>query len=210
MHNMYSSIQNDLRVVTQLEEFFDTNKARYYFLENVKRKGKYIEQERGVRRLSTEQMNNLFDNYLRMALYFRDNKDWQRQQIAIAYENEVGALLDRASIQYVDESELRERNNERQRNGDKSLPTPDFLLVEPTRFVVGNRSINANWIECKSYYGTTVPKLKKILGFEKAALKYKKCYGPGIVVFKHGFNRDLIEPSGVLYAETGQLKVQFP
>jgi hypothetical protein len=204
---MYSSITNDLLVVNQLESFFNTNKARYHFLKNVKRKGKYIEQEQGVHPLSNQQMNNLLDNYIRMALYFRDNKDWERRQMAYAYEKEVGALLDKASVQYLDEKELRKVNNERQRNGDKSLPTPDFLLVEGTRFLVGNRPIIAHWIECKSYYGTTIPKLKKKLGFQKAGIKYHNYFGPGIIVFKYGFNKDLIEPSGVLYAQTAQLKV---
>jgi len=199
---MYSSSKNDQFIIRQFKEFFKSNDDRQHFLETVRKKGNYIDQLKGVRRLSNAQLTSLLGNYLRMSLFFRDGKENVRKQVADDYERKVAVMLERKKILYVHENVLMEQNRRRQMNGEKALPTPDFLLVNPAKLKVGNKTLVVHWIECKSYYATTVPRIKKILGFEKTAKKYLKYFGTGVMLFKHGYNIDLQVPDGVHYAQT--------
>ena len=199
---MYSSTENDKFIVKQFKDFFKSNEDRQHFLETVKKKGNFIEQHTGIRRLSNAQISNFLGNYLRMSMFYRDNKENIRKMLADNYERKVATMLENKKIPYVHENILMEQNRRRQMEGQKALPTPDFLLVNPAKLQVGNKTLVVHWIECKSYYATTIPRIKKILGFEKTAKKYLKYFGTGVMLFKYGYNKDLNVPDGVYYAQT--------
>ena len=198
---MYSSTENDKFIVKQFKDFFKSNKDRQHFLKTVRKKRDFIEQQTGIRQLSNAQINNFLGNYLRMCMFYRDNKENERKMMADTYERKVAAMLENKKIPYVHENVLMEQNRRRQMEGQKALPTPDFLLVNPAKLQVGNKTFVVHWIECKSYYATTIPTIKKILGFEKTANKYLKYFGTGVMLFKHGYNKDLNVPDGVYYAQ---------
>jgi hypothetical protein len=196
---MSSSTHNDSYIVQQFEQLFHSNTQRYRFLNHNRGIHKTIKQKNGVNRLSNEQMHNLLGNYLRMKLFFSDNNESARRAGAVEYEQVIADRLQKKQIEYVPEHVLQQENKIRQRRHQQALPTPDFLFKKPEQFVLNGKVVEVNWIECKSYYASTIPRLKTILGFEQTANKYYKAYGKGIMVFKHGFNKDLNVPDGVYY-----------
>ena len=196
---MSSSAINDSYIVQQFENLFHSNSQRYRFLNHNRGIHKTIKQKNDVNRLSNKQMHNLLGNYLRMKLFFRDNDESARRASAAEYVQVIADRLQKKQIEYVPEHVLRQANKIRQRRHQQALPTPDFLFKKPEQFVFNGKPVEVNWIECKSYYASTIPRLKRILAFEQTANKYYKVYGKGIMVFQHGFNKDLNVPDGVFY-----------
>lgn len=153
--------------------------------------------------LRRTQLYSFVDNYLRMHLYYHDNKEWSRQRKAVAFEEKVSRWLVSTQAQYVPEKQLQDLNRNRQREGLPALPTPDFLLRTP--FMIDDFLVH--WVECKNYYGIATSKALERLGFLKSAKKYQEHYGTGIVVFHYGFNKDLDVPKGVQFKSYEDLKV---
>tara|TARA_Y100000591_G_C21823529_1_gene695117 strand:+ start:1246 stop:1800 length:555 start_codon:yes stop_codon:yes gene_type:complete len=146
--------------------------------------------------LSQEQLDNFTNNIRRIVCCIQDDQDAQRRVGADHFEDRIAAILDRRRARYEREDTLKQDNILRQRLGEPTRPTPDFLLHTPIHV----RGHDIHWIECKTYYGSTIPKLIHRLGFLRAGEKYRDAYGSGMIVFKHGFNRDLPTMEGVLYA----------
>tara|TARA_B110000008_G_scaffold25547_1_gene23052 strand:+ start:6572 stop:7162 length:591 start_codon:yes stop_codon:yes gene_type:complete len=154
-------------------------------------------QLRGCVRLSEKQMKNLLGNYLRMGLYRNDGNDHERQRHATLFEEVCALWVDRFGVGYSTDECLKQKNRDRQAEGLPALPTPDFLLDEAVVY----EGEPVHWVECKNYYATTEPKVKRKLGFMKTADKYLKAYGSGLMVFRHGFNSDLCIPKGVRFID---------
>ena len=172
-----SSLKNDRYIVNQFKR---------------NRRGR-IKQLPDVSELNDHQVRNLCGNYLRMAMFVQDHNDAARHAQATRYEDIIGDWL--KDIPYYTEKQLQANNRARQAQGLNALPTPDFLLKKPT-VVDGRRTC---WIECKNYYATTEKKVAKKLGFLKTAVKYRDRYGPGIMVFGFGYNKDIGIPVGVTF-----------
>lgn len=147
--------------------------------------------------LNDDQLTNLYGNIKRILCCVQDDGDRDRKHASLAFEDKVKKMLDSIGANYVDEKYLQELNKQRNKDRKPSLPTPDFLLKTP----ITVRGQEVRWIECKNYYGTTIPKLVDRLGFVKAAKKYKRMYGSGIMAFHFGFNKDLEQVDGVMYAD---------
>mmetsp|Transcript_9710 Transcript_9710/g.11595 ORF Transcript_9710/g.11595 Transcript_9710/m.11595 type:complete len:367 (+) Transcript_9710:204-1304(+) len=80
----------------------------------------------------------------------------------------------------------------------KNIPTPDFLLLDDV-FLNGQ---HIKWIDAKCFYGCSLDS-KSI---KKTIEKYNKHFGPGLLVFKHGFTRSLRNKfPGTLFAEVSTL-----
>jgi len=172
-----SSIKNDRYIVNQ----FKRNRHAK------------IKQLPNTVELNEYQIRNLCGNYLRMAMYVQDNNDAKRHAKAMDYEKTTSKWLEGA--EYYTEKQLQENNKNRHLRGLNALPTPDFLLKKP--ITIDGKKVH--WIECKNYYATTEKKVANKLGFMKTALKYRKRYGTGVMVFGFGFNKDIVIPEGVTF-----------
>lgn len=165
----------------------------------LKRNSVMLRQQALVQELNEQQLASFVENYRRMVMYKNDFKDAERFAAAMAFESEVAAWLAARfpGIEHYRESELRTRNVLRQRQGYKALPTPDFLLKTPIELF----GKTVNWLECKNYYASTDEKMQRKLGFIQTAVKYKKYYGSGAMLFKFGFNKDLKVPKDVTFLD---------
>jgi hypothetical protein len=172
-----SSVKNDRYIVNQFKRNRNTT----------------IKQLANVSELNEDQVRNLCGNYLRMGMFKNDNNDKARHDQAMNYENATAKWL--IGVEYYTEKQLQKSNARRQQRGLNARPTPDFLFKKPT--VVDG--VTACWVECKNYYATTENKVSKKLGFLKTAVKYRDAFGPGIMVFRFGFNKDIDVPSGVTF-----------
>ena len=147
--------------------------------------------------LTEAQMRSLLSNYLRIGLFQNFGDEQERQKAALLFEQVCAKWVDRFNVAYWTDAQLKERNRERQKNGLSTLPTPDFLLHEEVHY----RGFPVRWVECKNYYGTSERTVKNRLGFLKTAKKYYDAYGSGVIIFRHGFNKDLDIPEGVKFLD---------
>tara|TARA_B100000963_G_scaffold25679_1_gene19251 strand:- start:2796 stop:3341 length:546 start_codon:yes stop_codon:yes gene_type:complete len=154
-----------------------------------------LRQQAMVTELNEEQLASFVDNYRRMVLYQRFGNEQERFAAAMQFEAEVAAWL--GDVPYYRESDLRQRNKDRQQEGLRALPTPDFLLRTP----IDMFGTTVHWFECKNYYASTEPKMMNKLNFIKTAKKYRDVYGSGVMLFKYGFNKDLKIPRDVLFID---------
>ena len=96
---------------------------------------------------------------------------------AQAFENEIEAILQKKGISYKTEKILAKSQI---KNIGIAISTPDFLLSK--EYLLQGKKIH--WIECKSYFGASIPILQEKLW--KQTQRYVEHWGPGLVVFKHG------------------------
>ena len=134
------------------------------------------------------QLRNLYGNIKRIDCCINDKGDCDRKAAGKRLETLVEEALNRRKITYKTEKYFQSSHG---------VPTPDFVLSSPL-MIFGNE---VNWIECKNYYGTTIPRLLNRLGHVKAARRYKDWYGPGLMIFGFGFNAHLERVEDVLYAD---------
>lgn len=147
-------------------------------------------QDASVRRpLDDEQMRNLLENIKHIVCCLQDGNEHERVAAAQEFEERIATYLDDTGAKYRTESQLRMQQEE---HGGL---TPDFLLDEPIKI----NGHEVNWIECKCYYASTIPRLVKRMRYIKTARKYQKAFGNGLMVFAYGFNKDLEPVEGVLF-----------
>ena len=188
-----SSTENDDDLKKHVRKFF--RRHRYASIDEIPHTTQYTKGDEIA--LDENQLTNLYGNIQRIVCCILDDEDKKRKLASLAFEDKIKSALDSQGVQYVDEIYLQKVNRKRQKEGKPSLPTPDFLLKTP----ISVRGEEIHWIECKNYYGTTIPKLVNRLGFVKTAKKYKNKYGNGIMAFHFGFNKDLEQVEGVMYAD---------
>jgi|TARA_B110000977_G_scaffold201091_1_gene294091 hypothetical protein len=174
---MASSTANDRHIVNQFKRTRSVD----------------VGQLQNVIPLNEYQIQNLCGNYLRMAMHVQDNNDALRYNKAMHYEQIIAGWLQGSD--YYTQDQLQENNRTRQKKGQTALPTPDFLLKQP----IDIEGVPVHWIECKNYYASTEQKIAKKQAFIKSAVKYQQHYGPGIMVFGFGFNKDIPIPQGVRF-----------
>jgi len=122
------------------------------------------------------------------------------------FEDSVGAYLQRHGIKFYTE----EAQKEMVQKGEKTPPTPDFLLKETIHL----DSKAVNWVEAKMFYGaSTIPNDTKnaVGGLLRSATKYVDRYGPGAFVFSFGYGSQLkhaLEEKGALALDARPLNLQ--
>lgn len=92
---------------------------------------------------------------------------------ALRFEDRVAHWLHRAGVKFQRESEQREKGN---RN------TPDFLLNREQK-ISGLTTTPVKWVEVKSYFGVE----ESLDEIREQIARYVRVYGPGVVVFRFGY-----------------------
>jgi hypothetical protein len=101
---------------------------------------------------------------------------------AAEFEKKIEQILSFHNIKFQTQEEL---TAEQIKLHGKAINTPDFLVKSD--LIINNHQIK--WIDAKNFYGSNVNFVKKKI--QKQIIKYINTYGPGLIVFKHGFNSDL-------------------
>lgn len=187
-----SSVENDNHVRNKVKNFLGYKGSRRKMLHGMPK----IQQLEDCKPLSKTQMNNLTGNVKRMVCCIQDDEEEDRISASLEFEEKTRKWLEAQDATFVEESVLMEKNRQRSMKGLPTMPTPDFLLIDPIQV----RGHAVKWVECKNYYGTAVARLVRTLGHVRAAKKYSKHYGDGLMIFACGFNKDLETVDGVLYA----------
>ena len=86
-----------------------------------------LRQQAMVTELNEEQLASFVDNYRRCSTNVSATS--KNFAAAMQFEAEVAAWL--GDVPYYREADLRQRNKDRQQEGLRALPTPDFLLRTP-------------------------------------------------------------------------------
>jgi len=122
------------------------------------------------------------------------------------FEETVGAYLISHRIEFHSEEDQKSMV----RKGEKTPPTPDFLLKET--ILLDSKPVN--WIEAKMFYGaSTIPDGTKnaVGGLLRSAGKYVDRYGPGAFVFSFGCGSKLkqaLEEKGAISLDARPLNLQ--
>ena len=183
-----SSDQNDELIKKHVRQF--VSKKRTCDTDDIP-----IVQQETANPLDKAQIMNVYGNIKRIVCCMNDKGGNDRHEAGQKFEQLLEERLKENKINFENEQQQKQRMLMQQKN--LQGPTPDFLLKTPIRI----NNTDVHWIECKNYYGTTIPKLVNRLGFIRAALKYKAAFGPGLMIFGFGFNKDLPKIDGVLYAD---------
>jgi len=197
-----------------------------------KLRNKRIVREGRQRGFSTMQTHNLRRTWLRTfkELHFGNKVDFdpppQHRRTPIVFENNIEDFLRSHDVGFFTEIEQKLNNTSLSphcvTNYPFQRPTPDFLLPEPV--LINGKLVN--WVECKHFYGSSLfSDITNTLPFEdpdqhvdvcalakqpmfevrKKMNRYVENYGPGAVVFSHGFSSDLEYGEDVLILDGSQL-----
>lgn len=197
-----------------------------------KQRDKRIVREGRIRGFSMFQTHNLRRTWLRTfrELHYGKKDDFDPPQdhrrTPIVFEENVEDFLRFHNVGFFNETEQKFNNLALSPRCTTTFhyqrPTPDFLLFEP--ILINGKMVN--WIECKHFYGSSlfsditnqlpfenrsqhvdVAALAKQPMFEvrKKMNRYVEHYGPGAVVFSHGFSRDLDYGEDVLILDGSKL-----
>ena len=101
---------------------------------------------------------------------------------AAEFEKQIEQILIKYKIKYQTQEEL---SIEQIKIHGHAINTPDFLIK--SELIINNHQIK--WIDAKNFYGSNINFIKKKI--QKQITKYINTYGPGLIVFKYGFNSDL-------------------
>jgi len=106
-------------------------------------------------------------------------------------------MLDAQGNNVLDNMDVAEKEEWFKSHRNRILATPDFLFDAPG-VLIGNRRVR--WVDCKATYGSAAlllaglkQGLRREGHFVNQILKYQRAYGPGAVVFKHGFSEGFAE-----------------
>ena len=183
-----------------------------------KQRNKHIVREGRKRGFSAQQAHNLRRTWLRTfrELHFSNKKDFDPPQdhrrAPFVFEEKIEDFLRFHDVVFFNETEQKMNNVSLSPRCATTYhyqrPTPDFLLLDP--ILINGKVVH--WVECKHFYGSSlfsdittplpfenpnlhveVTTLAKQPMFEvrKKMHRYVEHYGPGAVVFSHGFSRDL-------------------
>ena len=97
---------------------------------------------------------------------------------SIKYEKKIEKILTKHNIKFKTQEDLVEIQTKK---FGKPIITPDFLLDES--IMINDQMIY--WIEVKNFYGSNISIFKKKI--EKQTKKYYNKWGPGCLIFRHGF-----------------------
>ena len=114
-------------------------------------------------------------------IYVTLNQSTQQEQ-SILFEKQIEAFLIKNNVEYKTQEQL---TQEQIVKFGKAINTPDFLII--SEFIINTKKIN--WIDAKNFYGSNIEFI--ISKIKKQIKKYLESYGPGCIIFKHGFNSKL-------------------
>lgn len=129
--------------------------------------------------------------------------NYDREQLKLAESNDIYVTLDQ--VDQGEKAELFEKkiaseflikNNvefktqeqltqEQMKKYGKAINTPDFLIT--SELIINSKKIN--WIDAKNFYGSNIDFM--VTKIKKQIRKYLDTYGPGCIIFNHGFNSKL-------------------
>jgi len=101
---------------------------------------------------------------------------------AADFEKRIEKILSDRSVKFQTQEELVE---EQIALYGKAINTPDFLIKSD--LIINNHKIK--WIDAKNFYGSNINFVKRKI--QKQIIKYINTYGPGLIIFKYGFNSEL-------------------
>lgn len=110
-------------------------------------------------------------------------------ELADVFESWTASLLLKSGVSFQNEKQQREQRLAEEGAGSARQlrqATPDFLMVS------GDDSSSWRWLECKHSYGTAhrdaCHAFKRL---QTQAHRYIAAFGPGIMLFRHGFSSEL-------------------
>jgi len=101
---------------------------------------------------------------------------------SIKFEKKIEKILNKRNIEFQTQEELVEIQKKK---FGKAIITPDFLLNE--KIMINKQEVN--WIEVKNFYGSNISIFKKKIN--KQTEKYYNKWGPGCLIFRHGFTSNI-------------------
>ena len=124
------------------------------------------------------------DHQQRADARLHDCTQWPERRLlheeALRFEDRVAEALSALGVEYAREAEQRERG---------SRNTPDFLLPHLTEVHVGAKPIQIRWVDAKAYFGTRAD----LAEIGDQLERYARVHGPGLVVFRFGYDPALQE-----------------
>jgi len=129
------------------------------------------------------------------------------RQSASLFENSIAQYLTRQGICFFTEEEQKSMVEE----GQKTPPTPDFLLKDPVRLTCHESSCPIKWIEAKMFYGaSTIPDGSKnaVGALLRTVRRYIEAHGPGAFIFCFGIGiriKNLLEAEGAVVLDAKPL-----
>jgi hypothetical protein len=114
-------------------------------------------------------------------IYVTLNQNDQSEQ-SILFEKHIEDILIKNSVDYKTQTQL---TNEQVIKYGKAINTPDFLIN--SELIINSKKIN--WIDAKNFYGCNINFM--VSKINKQIKKYLDSYGPGCIIFNHGFNSKL-------------------
>jgi hypothetical protein len=134
----------------------------------------------GSNKLSTydkEQFNQAEKNDIYVTL----DQAKQSEQ-SIIFEKQIEDFLIKNNVEYKTQEQLTE---EQKIKYGKAINTPDFLIT--SELIINSKKVN--WIDAKNFYGSNIEFV--VSKIKKQIKKYFESYGPGCLIFNHGFNSEL-------------------
>ena len=181
-------------------------KQHYFRIKAIKGKchelGIRLDQALSLRRTHMMLLNPNVQTVSQLAL----GKPEDIRTCSALFEESVGEYLIRHRIDFHTEEEQKAMV----RKGERTPPTPDFLLKET--ILLDSKPVN--WIEAKMFYGaSTIPDGTKnaVGGLLRSAGKYVDRYGPGAFVFSFGYGSKLqqaLEKKGAISLDARPLNLQ--
>lgn len=101
---------------------------------------------------------------------------------SIKFEKLIEDFLIKNKVDYKTQEQLTE---EQKIKYGKAINTPDFLIT--SELIINSKKIN--WIDAKNFYGSNIEFI--VSKIKKQIRKYLESYGPGCLIFNHGFNSEL-------------------
>ena len=136
--------------------------------------------------LASKKLSNYDQQQFELAdkndIYVTLNQVEQSEQ-SILFENIIASeFLVKNNIEFKTQEEL---TQEQIIKYGKAINTPDFLIT--SELIINSKKIN--WIDAKNFYGSNIDFI--VSKVKKQIKKYLDTYGPGCLIFNHGFNSKL-------------------
>lgn len=120
-------------------------------------------------------------NNEKLDVFASANQDESRDR-AEQFEIDLGKVLTNMNVPFKTQDEL---SVEQIKVHGRAINTPDFLMRSD--LVINGHPIK--WIDAKNFYGANTFMIK--ISIKKQTKKYLNKWGPGAIVFRHGFSEKL-------------------
>ena len=168
----------DILEISSRFDISPLNLLRFIFEKKYNKKLKNLINDNSISEYDKKQLNLAIANDTYSLI---DNQHIQKE--SELFENQVEQFLIKNNIDYKTQNQLSE---EQIKLYGHPINTPDFLIISNLYL----NEFKINWIDAKNFFGSNIDFVKDKI--TKQVKKYIDEFGEGCIIFKYGFNEELV------------------